>query len=114
MQEEVSSSLEVAFSIPQHIVKYKKRMMMIPFGYPFNFDFMEKATTDDVISLANGALIKIIHKTTVNVASSVAEILAWSLYGKPMKEVFRMFMDEFGADNIQNEEIIVITYDVIE
>lgn len=114
MSEENSSSLEVAYNLSLHVVKFKKRMIMVPFGYPFNFDFMEKASAGDIVCLGNGTLIKIVHKTTVNIGSSVAELLAWSLYGKPMKDVFQMFIDEFGADNIQNEEIIVMTYDIIE
>lgn len=114
MSEENSSSLEVAYNLSLHVVKFKKRMMMVPFGYPFNFDFMEKADTGDIVCLGNGTLIKIVHKTTVNVSSSIAELLAWSLYGKPMKDVFQMFINEFGADNIQNEEIIVMTYDIVE
>ena len=88
MSEENSSSLEVTHNIPFHVQKYKTRMLIVPFGYPFNFDFMTKAGAGDVISLANGSLVRILHKTTVNVSSSVADILAYSLYGKPMKDLF--------------------------
>lgn len=114
MSEENSSSLEVTHNIPFHVQKYKTRMLIVPFGYPFNFDFMTKAGAGDVISLANGSLVRILHKTTVNVSSPVADILAYSLYGKPMKDLFLDFIEEFGAENIQNEEVVVFTYEPVE
>lgn len=114
MQEEDLFSQGVHYSISQHIVKYKKRILMIPFGYPFNFDLMEKLAPGDLICMGNGSLIKVTYKAIINTRSSAAEVLSWALYGKPMEDVIQEFSDRYGADNIQDEEIIVIAYDTIE
>lgn len=113
MKEGNLSSLEVKYSILSTLEKYKRRMMLIPFGYPFNFDFMEKADEGDVVALKNGLLIRIKAKSIVNTSSMTAECISQALYGKTMKEVMSMFAERYGKDNIQDSEVILIAYDSI-
>lgn len=112
MKEENSSSQEEIYNIEQKLVNYSKRMLFIPFGYPFNFDLMEKVNVGTKIILGNGILIEVQSSSILNTASQIADTISFALYGKPMRDIIKAFKNKYG-DNIQTKNVILITYDII-
>ncbi len=88
--------------------------MLIPFGYPKNFEFMEKASPGDIVSVANGDLIRIIQVAILNINNPATEIFSQAIYELPAKDLMLRFMEQYGDSNIQHDELIVITYDIVE
>lgn len=102
MKEENSSSQEEIYNIEQKLVNYSKRMLFIPFGYPFNFDLMEKVNVGTKIILGNGILIEVQSSSILNTASQIADTISFALYGKPMRDIIKAFKNKYG-DNIQTK-----------
>jgi hypothetical protein len=112
MKEENSSSQEEIYNVEQKLVNYSKRMMLIPFGYPFNFDLMEKVNAGTKIITGNGMLIEVQSSSILNTASQIADTISFAIYGRPMRDIVRAFKNRYG-DNIQTKNVILITYDIM-
>ena len=85
--------------------------MLIPYGYFKNKwllnlqkgDYVQTIDTPEVV-------IRIIEKTTIPIASPIAQSLSLLIYNKPIEEVFNAMLRNWKYD-IQKKNVILIIYE---
>ena len=110
MKEDYISSRAEIFQLNETRTSNINRAIMVPFGYPKNFDLCDTAEDGDYIQFKDGKRYKIKARITVFTASPMAECMAQMIYGQPMKEVFAKMKEKHKRD-IQDDKVAIIIYE---
>lgn len=110
MKEDYISSRAEIFQLNETRTSNVNRAIMVPFGYPKNFDLCDRAKEGDYIHFKDEKIFRIKARTTVFTASPIAECMAQMIYGLPMTEVMQKFKEKHKKD-IQTDKVAIITYE---
>jgi DUF971 family protein len=113
MKEDYSFSRAEIFQLNEARTSNINRAIMVPFGYPKNFDLCDRAELGDFIHFKDGKVYKIKARVVLFVQSPMAECMAQMIYNKTMKEVLQDFQEKHKRD-IQLDKVAVIIYNAKE
>ena len=108
MKEEDSYSQGETFQVNETRTSNVNRVIIIPFGYPTNFDISE-AEKGDTIFFKDGKKSVIEGKCTVVLSSPMFEVMCAMIYGQSPKEVIKQWYRKYGND-VQYDQALIITY----
>lgn len=113
MKEDYSSSRAEVFQLNEARTSNINRAIMVPFGYPKNFDLCDRAAPGDYIHFKDGKVYKIKSRMVIFVHSPMAECMAQMIYNLTMQEVLEKFKEKHKRD-IQLDKVAVIIYEAKE
>ena len=109
MKEENLSSQGETYQVNEARTTNVNRVIMIPYGYPTNFDISE-AEKGDTIFFKDSKKSIIRGKCVVTMSSPMFEVMCTMIYGQSPKEVIKQWYNKYKND-VQYDQALIITYD---